>query len=216
MQLKYNTMKKKEAMSLRILGKNVTFLMAKFGIDAQTLSEGTGVGVATINNLKRGSGNPTIGTLSSVAEFFDVSAGSLMEVDLSAPQSDDNVKVLPLINFNDLELYINNKNTHQSTYAVEVENHGDESLFAVEITTNSLFPEIESGTICIVSRNEKCCDGDIVLLKIRGLHLCFRRVFIADTGYRFSNIILDSNVLIAEYDDYNIVGVVMKKINKLR
>lgn len=216
MQLKYNIMTKKETISLKKLGKNITFLMGKAGIDAQTLSNNTGIGVATINNLKRGTGNPTISTLSAVADYFNVSAGALMETDLSGPSSSENVKLLPLINFNDLEMFINNRTTYQSTYAVEVENHDDESLFAVEITSNSLFPEIESGTVCIVSGNEKCCDGDIVLLKIRGSYLCFRRVFIAPAGFRFSNISLESNIQITEYDDYDIVGVVMKKINKLR
>jgi phage repressor protein C with HTH and peptisase S24 domain len=216
MQIEYNKTSKKESMSLKTLGKNIAFLMGKTGIDPQTLSDSTGVGVATINNLKRCSGNPTISTLSALAEFFNVSAGALMETDLSGPSSGEKVKTLPLINFNDLELYLQNNKVYKNTYSVEVDELDNRSLFAVEITTNSLFPEIESGTICVISQDNRYYDGDIVLLKTKNSHIFFRRIFIASSGFKFSNISLDKNTEIVEYENYTIIGVVLKKINKLR
>lgn len=217
MQLKNNIMKKRPNISLKILGKNVCYLMHKLGVDAQILSEKTGVGIATINNLKKGAGNPTVATLSAVADFFNVSAGSLMDSDLASTSAEnERVKSIPLINFGELDSFLGKKSVKKKFYTTEVDNPQDETLFAVEMTTNALLPEIEKGTICIISLSEKYCDGDVVLLNIRGSHLCFRRIFIGDTDYKFLNISIEINTQIIEYADYEIIGVLVKKINRLK
>ena len=53
-------------MSLKMIGENLTYLMRMHGIDASRLSSETGIGIATINNLRKGVGNPTIATLASI------------------------------------------------------------------------------------------------------------------------------------------------------
>jgi phage repressor protein C with HTH and peptisase S24 domain len=216
MQIKKNIMKSKTGISLKLLGKNVTYLMRKTGIDSQNLSKATGVGIATINNLKKGSGNPTISTLSSIAEFFNVTPGEIMDTDLSKPVSNiENFRSLPLTNLTDLSAYLSGNLLPNSTYTTEIDDENDE-IFALEINTNALLPEIEKGSICIVSIGEKYCDGDIVLLKVRNKHLCFRRIFISNDGCKFSNIALEPNTTLSSYDNYEIVGVMIKKINYLK
>ena len=41
-------------MSLKMIGENLTYLMRMHGIDASRLSSETGIGIATINNLRKG------------------------------------------------------------------------------------------------------------------------------------------------------------------
>lgn len=47
-------------MSLKMIGENLTYLMRMHGIDASRLSSETGIGIATINNLRKGVGNPDL------------------------------------------------------------------------------------------------------------------------------------------------------------
>lgn len=59
---------------LRNASKNLAYLMERAGVDAAHLSEAIGLGVATINNIKRGVGNPTLLTLMELARFLTSSS----------------------------------------------------------------------------------------------------------------------------------------------
>lgn len=54
--------------------ENLAYLMERAGVDAAHLSEAIGLGVATINNIKRGVGNPTLLTLMELARFLTSSS----------------------------------------------------------------------------------------------------------------------------------------------
>lgn len=217
MQPKNNIMYSDTSKSLKMISKNIVHLMSSLPIDVQTLSEKTGVGTATINNLRRGEGNPTIGTLSSIAEFFNVSVGKFTDEDLSKNQdSSKGIMNLPLIRYSDIEDFLYNGEKYTKTFTTAVDNCIDESMFAIEITNNSLSPELEKGAICIVSRNEEYCDGDIVLLKNKDYPVCFRRIFVSNNGFLFSPISLESNEKLIEYNEYVVLGVLLKKINRMK
>ena len=70
--------------SMALTARNLAYLMNKRGADAATLCEVTGLGIATVNSLHRGIGNPTLSTLIGLAQFFNVSLIELSEMDLSA------------------------------------------------------------------------------------------------------------------------------------
>lgn len=218
MQENKDTLTNESSNYLKIIAKNLNYLMSSKGIGAQNLSNKTGIGIATINNLKRGGGNPTITTLCAIAEFFHVNIGTLTDADLSQTVAYlDNVKPLPLIKYNEIEAYIRKTSFTTKSYTTEVDSPGDDSLFAIEITNNALLPELERGTLCIVSMKENFCDGDIVLVKIKEYFPCFRRIFVGNMGFQFSNIALEAdNSCIVEYDNYTVIGVLLKKINRMK
>ena len=202
---------------LKNISKNLNYLMSLKNIDTQSISDRTGVGIATINNLKKGHGNPTIMTLSSIADFLQVSIGDLTDNNiLEESSSHGKVKSLPLIRYDEIDGYLAKTFFATKTYSTEVDNLQDDSLFSIEISNNALSPEFERGTICIVSTNENVCDGDIVLVKIKEYPICFRRVFVGANGFQFCNISLESEMNITECTDYAIIGVLLNKINRLK
>lgn len=208
---------KEDDMSLKIIGGNLSYLMRKHGIDANRLSIETGIGIATINNLRKGVGNPTISTLSSISEFFNTKVGDLTDKDLRVTgEAGHNVKSIPLISYSDIERFLEKKNRSADLYTTEVEDITDDSLFAVEITNNSLSPELDRGTYCVISLKEQYCDGDIVLVKLKNYPICFRRVFVSDEDLQFTNISLESDNSAKSYNDYTIVGVLLKTIKRLK
>ncbi|SMG55551.1 helix-turn-helix domain-containing protein [Cedecea sp. NFIX57] len=206
-----------ESNLLKIISKNLTSLMGMKGIDAQGLSIHTGVGIATINNLRKGIGNPTISTLSSIADFFDVKVGDLTDKNLRKhDDTSDNVKSIPLISYSEIERFLANKMKVTDSYITEVDDVSDKSLFTVEITNNSLSPELDRGTYCVISLDEPFCDGDIVLVKLKNYPICLRRVYVSDTNLQFTTISLETDNIPKSYSDYNIVGVLLKIIKRLK
>lgn len=202
---------------LKRIGEKLSCLMVQHGLDTQELSNRTGLGTATINNLRRGTGNPTISTLSALADFFHVSIGSFTDAEvLNEPNPPGKVKTLPLIRYSEIEAFIADVFVPTMTYSAEVDNVKDTSLLAIEIMNNALSPELERGTICIISRNEPFTDGDIVLIKIKEYPACFRRIFIGNNGFYFCNISIGSELDMIEYDEYEIIGVLLKKINRMK
>ncbi|MFI0489770.1 MAG: helix-turn-helix domain-containing protein [Yersinia sp. (in: enterobacteria)] len=220
MQFKNNKTLSDNDMSLKRIGENLNVLMGLHGVDAQNLSKETGIGIATINNLRRGTGNPTIATLSSIADFFQVNLGSLTDIDFTtAAIPSNNIKTIPMIRYNDLDNYLSKKTVFTGNYTTEVDDVDDvddDSLCAIEITNNALSPELERGTLCVISLNGNFCDGDIVLVKIKGFPICLRRVFVGDKGYQFANISLESDSSLVEYTDYAVVGVLLKTVKRLK
>lgn len=204
-------------MSLKRIGENLAFLMRKSDIDSNRLSLETGIGIATINNLRKGIGNPTISTLSSIADFFQVKIGDLIDHDLKInSKTTNNIKSIPLINYSNIERFLSKKTDFTERYKTEVDDINDESLFAVEITNNSLAPELDRGTICVISLKEQFCDGDIVLVKLKNYPLCLRRVFVSDVDLQFSTISLELDSTPKYHDKYEIVGVLLKIVKRLK
>jgi len=215
MQQKYSKLYKETDMSLKNIGKNLASLMKRENIDAQTLSEKTGIGIATIKNIRRGVGNPTISTLYSLSEFFKISIGDLTEGTTSTLSSDPKTATMPLIKYNEIERFLYTNDSFVERYTTEVDDTYDDSLFAFEIT-NTLSSELERASICIVSTNESANDGDIVLLKIEGYPIVLRRAYLGESGLIFCNISLENETSPVSYAEYEIVGVLLKIIKRLR
>ena len=68
------------------LTNNLRHLMQRCNIDSTELSKSTGIALTTINGLKRGGGNPTLSTLQTIADFFNVSISQLTENNISNDQ----------------------------------------------------------------------------------------------------------------------------------
>src|SRR3990167_5435700 len=78
---------------LTCLAHNLNNLMRDKGVDTKQLSALTGVSISLLNSLKRGDGNPTLGTLITLANFFDISIDSLILSDARKPGT---MMILPI------------------------------------------------------------------------------------------------------------------------
>ncbi|WP_337049941.1 helix-turn-helix domain-containing protein [Serratia fonticola] len=193
---------------------NLAILMKEKGIDAAELSRSTGLGIATINSMRRGAGNPTISTLTALAKFFGVSLSELMEGDVEKERLPlRNVKAIPFVKIGDVDRFMES-GIADDTYTTEIELARSESLFAILINNDSLYPQLSNGSVCIVSKDELPSDGDIVLVKIHQHIPCFRRVFIEGDSFLFTPIALEKSITPSIYCDYKIIGVVLKAIKK--
>ena len=197
---------------MRVTSENISNLMKEKGIDAVELSRATGLGIATINSIRRAVGNPTLSTLSSLANFFGVSLAELTEKNGDKGRiSLKNVKPIPFLKLGDVENFFST-GYFDDTYITEVEVDQNETFFSVQINNDTMYPQMPNGSVCIVSKDAEPSDGDIVLVKIYEHTPCFRRVFIEGSSYIFTPISLERTMAPSLYDDYKILGIVLKFI----
>ncbi|PHM50800.1 helix-turn-helix domain-containing protein [Xenorhabdus miraniensis] len=199
------------------IAQNIAFLMKKNNIDSQVLSKLTGLGIATINSLKRGVGNPTIATISSIADVFGVNIGEITDNKLSeSTENEETISAVPLVRYDELDGYVSGKIVNTNLYKLSVQDEDKESLFAVEFSNNLLSPYFDSNTIAIVSKAESFCDSDVVLVKIKDVPICFRQVFVGESGIYFSILGIENERKTVLTQNYTIIGVVIKSIRKLK
>lgn len=202
--------------SMALTGRNLNHLMDKKRVDAATLSKEIGLGIATVNSLRRGVGNPTLSTLLALARYFGVSLSELTETDLSRDQPrSGSVRTIPLVKLNEVNSFLEQKLGRYETYTTEIENSGGATYFAVHLNNDALSPLLTAGTILIVARGEEPCDGDIVLVRIGTHSPCLRRVFIDSNHFVFSAISLESEVAPTLYRDYEVIAIAVKAIKPL-
>lgn len=198
---------------LLTLGKNLSYLMISKGVDSGFLSNVTGLGVATINSLRRGSGNPTLATIISLAQFFDVSLSELTEIDLQQQQVKPNcAKTMPLIKLGEINSFIDQSLKTHAYYTTEIDISDETAVVAIANNNDSFYPHFSSGTVCIIAMDEEPCDGDIVLVRINNYTPCFRRIFIEDEQFLFTAITLESDAKPSHYKNATILGVLLKAI----
>lgn len=202
--------------SMALTGRNLNHLMGQRRVDAATLSKEIGLGIATVNNLRRGVGNPTLSTLLSLARYFSVSLSELTETDLSRGQPRSGpARTIPLIKLNEVNSFLEQKLERYDTYTTEIENHGGATYFAVHLNNDALSPMLTAGTILIVARDEEPCDGDIVLVRIGTHSPCLRRIFIDSNQHLFTSISLESEASPTIYREYEVIAIAIKAIKPL-
>ncbi|CAM3492025.1 hypothetical protein XNC1_0528 [Xenorhabdus nematophila ATCC 19061] len=108
------------------IAQDIDFIMKKRNIDSQTLSKLTGLGIATINSLKRGVGNPTISTISSIADIFGVNIGEITDSKLSElTESEEIISSVPLVRYDELDGYISGEIANINLYKLSIQDdHG--------------------------------------------------------------------------------------------
>ncbi|WP_232370192.1 helix-turn-helix domain-containing protein [Xenorhabdus lircayensis] len=213
-----NNIKTTEAdVLLSNIAQNIDFLMKKNNIDSQALSRLTGLGIATINSLRRGVGNPTIATISSIADVFGVNIGEITDNKLSESNGNEEIiSSVPLVRYDELDGYTSGKIVNTNLYKISIQYDQEGSIFAVEFSNNLLSPYFDSNTIAIVSKTESFCDSDVVLVKIKDTPICFRQVFVGESGVYFSILGIGNERNTVLTQNYTIIGVVIKSIKKLK
>jgi SOS-response transcriptional repressor LexA len=187
--------------------------MNTLNIDSSELSKKTGIGLTTINGLKRGAGNPTLSTLYQLAEFFDVSIGQLTEKDLSVTGKTARIVYeIPLLILDELLEFLKNQNKYKNTISTELDVWKPNKYYSIKVNNNAMSPLFEKGSIFVITQDVHVHDGDIVLVQFDQHPPCFRKVFIEGRSYFFKpiseiiggNLIKDSNATIH--------GIVIKAI----
>ncbi|MBV8048100.1 MAG: helix-turn-helix domain-containing protein [Paludibacterium sp.] len=197
---------------LETTARNLARLMGRHNMDALAVSNATGLGVATINSLRRGVGNPTLSTLMALAKYFGVSLSELSEHDLlSEDAGQQKARAIPLIKMNELDGFLADHYFHYDLFTTELSGSG--SYFSIKINNNSLSPQFQIGSVCVISQNDAPADGDIVLVKINNHSPCFRKIYIEQDNFVFTSAIPFQEVPPSIYTEFQIIGVVIKIIN---
>lgn len=194
---------------LLCLAHNLNNLMRDKSVDTKQLSALTGVSISLLNSLKRGDGNPTLGTLITLANFFDVSIDSLI---LSDARKRGTVAIIPVYEIQ--VAHEANKPIAIKNIYLKIEEDKNTSHYAIQLDNSSLMPFFDKGSIFLISNHNKYTDGDIVLVRINNEYNVFRRVFIKNKGLLFQYISLDADL--HSYDNYKIIGPVIKVIHNMR
>ncbi|KMN36155.1 MULTISPECIES: XRE family transcriptional regulator [Chromobacterium] len=198
---------------LRNASKNLAYLMERAGVDAAHLSEAIGLGVATINNIKRGVGNPTLLTLMELARFFDVKLSDFIEGELGRGARESRAaRAVPLVKFTEVGLFCDGMAIEPDRYFVDAAGFDADDAFAVVLNNDALFPSFSQGSVFIVARKESPADGDVVLVRIAGQPPCFRRVFIDGEHCLFSSISLMHDLQPSICREFEVLGVAVKAI----
>ena len=197
--------------NIEAIAKKLNSLLSQHSVSTKTLSEATDISIAAINNLKRGEGNPTIGTLNAICHFFEISLVELLG--LNNVNMNIQATTVPLY---ELRFAHNRRDeTVENKILIEMPKNTDaNSIFGIVINNNSFLPLYEKGTIFILTSTQSAADGDIVFTRIQNNINSIKRLFIKKNGFYLKNINLDESVESYKKQDIDILGVVIQIIQK--
>lgn len=197
-----------------ILSNNLKYLMSRDAIDATVLGQKIGVAASTINGIRRGGGNPTLGTIAAIAQYFQLSIGDLTEsaIDGNSASQKQRAHHISLIAMKDIAAYLKNNAYAKQMIIAELSDANQDDFFAVSIDNNSLYPLFEKGTLFIVKKTDKALDGDIVLVDFGSNSYCFRRIFIESNNHFFKTLTETLKSPGSRATKFTIIGVVIKAI----
>lgn len=202
-----------ESLNLTLFSENLRNLMFQHKVDVSELNEKTGIAVSTINSLRRGAGNPTLSTLLSLSNFFNISLSDLAESSIDKGiRQDKNLYEIPLIDISEVNSYLNSGIKSQETITDDLQNENPNLCFAIKLNNSSLAPFFEKGTIFIMAIDKKPQDGDIVLVKFGENLPCFRKIYIEGDNYFFKSVSEVINHKAITTTDFLIHGIVLKAI----
>lgn len=199
--------------NIQFIAHILNSLLDENKISTKALSEATGISIALINNLKRAEGNPTIGTLKSICNFFNISLSELLGLsNVNDPQK--NVEAISLFDLR----FCHEKSEENSFDKMLIEipkNIMGSDLFGIVINNNALLPLYEKGTIFIATSTPISVDGDIVIARIQNRSNFLKRLFIKKNIFHLKNINIDDTIESFNKDDIEILGVVIQIIQKI-
>ena len=196
---------------------NIRSLMKAFNVSEVHLARSLGVSVMTIRRVVSGeTEDPRISTLSLIANYFNVSVDSLLE------NSDMPINMMkkqkpffvPIFDWESLEHsyfkendFSNWKNWYPLVNSESL--HLDQRAFALE-SKISMQPRFPKGTLLIINPNEPPLDNDIVLVKtIKTNDLSLRELIIDSPKWILNPIIVGSELIFYDREEYDIIGVVV-------
>ncbi len=200
-----------EAFTLTNIQQKLNGLMSASNISTRMISEATGVSIAAINNLRRGDGNPTVGTLFSIASFFNISLSELLGF-----KEDNNLNQIIAISLYDLrKIHETNQEPLSKLLIEPPKNINTHDLFAVTIDNNAFLPFYEKGTIFIACYNKPLIDGDLIIARLNNTHNIIRRCFIRGNTYLLQDLSIEGTIETADANNITIIGIIIQINQKI-
>jgi transcriptional regulator with XRE-family HTH domain len=202
----------KQEVDVQLIADKLSALLESKKITTKILSNATGISIAAINNLKRGEGNPTLGTLNAISNFFCIPLGDLLGLgNYSNMQSSSTIiDIYDLRNADQ-----RNESNIASKMLIETpKNINKSDLFGIVINNNYLFPLYEKGSIFILTTSRETIDGDIVLVRVQNSVNAIKRVFLQKDLCYLKNINIDETLESYNKNDISIIGVVIQIIQQ--
>ena len=200
-----------EAFTLANIQQKLNGLITSSDISTRMISEATGISVAAINNLRRGEGNPTVGTLVSIASFFNVSLSELLGF-----KDDHNLNQVIAISLYDLRKIHETNREELSRLLIEPpKNMNVYDLFAVTIDNNTLLPFYEKGTVFIACHNKPLIDGDLIIARLNNTHNIIKRCFIRGNSYILQDLPIEGTIEKTDINHITILGIVIQINQKI-
>lgn len=199
--------------NIHLIANKLNRLLDENKISSKVLSEATGISIALINNLKRGEGNPTIGTLNAICSFFGISLSEILGLG-NAENNQTNIKTVCLFDLRSSH-EISDDNCENKILIETPKNAHTDKLFGIVINNNALLPFYEKGTIFILATNQVAVDGDIVLVRIQNRANSLKRLFIKKDAFYLKNINIEDSIESYEKNDIEILGIVIQIIQKI-
>jgi transcriptional regulator with XRE-family HTH domain len=166
-----------------------------------------------INNLKRGEGNPTIGTLNAICSFFGIPLIEFLGLDTSVSIQKQTIAV-PLFDLR----YVNQRNEQNILSKILIEKPKDtdpDTIFGVILPNNSLAPLYEKGTIFILTSALSVLDGEIVLARVQNNINSIQRLFVKKNKFFLKNLNIDDLIEGYSKNEIEVLGVVIQIIQKI-
>lgn len=169
-------------------------LVFQKNINISQLARKTQLPQQTLQRLMSGaSTNPHEKTLTTLANFFSLSIEQLKgESALPAEVSDDlathlhpTIKKIPLLAWEQIELFLKNSVTNKSAACVFVDAALSEATFAAYMPDASMEPYIQQGSTLIFSLNRPAADRQFVLAKLQKDDVILFRQLLYDGNDRY-------------------------------
>lgn len=195
-----------------LLADNLNRLMLERKIDSKILHQATGISVSAINSLRRGEGNPTLTTLLELARFFSCSIDVLVGLEnKEKSMAKGHSQMVPVYSLSDS--IKRSKEMIIEHIAEDCATHNGYDLFAVKLHNSTLAPFFEKGSYFIVAKGLKYSDGDIVLVSVED-NVLIRKIFTTNLN-QVKFLSISTQPEINQYDEFNLIGVVIKVIQPL-
>lgn len=200
------------------LGKNLDYLLEQHNLDLKNLSLSTGVSVPTIVRMKRSDSNPTVSSLEPILEFFRIDAHSFLYENISDPEYQKkqrlgNLVPVPIYSLEDIS---NENSKPKVTQFIGAAGITSDKIFGICINSEALLPAFQSNSIVLIDPDLEPREGDYVLCCLGNENMpIFRQIFMDGKEIFFKPINPGFGGM-KSYDEYKILGIVIKSIGSYR
>ncbi len=210
---------RKEKKSI-FIGSNLNYLLAQHSLDIKNLSSETGVPAATIARLRKKGSNPTLSSIEPLLDFFRVDFDSFLYEDMSTQNYQNKKKMGDLVHISVflLEEILDKKNNAKISHFIGAAGITGKNVYGISINSDALSPAFQANSIIIIDPDLKPVESDYVLCCLGDGEVdvpVFRQLFIDGSSYYFKPINPGFGEM-KHYDNYKILGVIIKSIESYR
>lgn len=204
-----------------LLHRNLDFLLTAKKLTSKDLSDATRIPLPTINRLRSDPDtNPTLGSLTPICQFFNVTLGQLVGLEsLSLNNVDENtiqkLNTVPILSWQSVPQFI--ENTHPNIpEVIYTELQNTASMYALKIDANN-WPIFEYNSIIFIARDKLPENGDYVVVYSTNDKLVGIKQFITDIDGIYLKSLNADTPSIKLTKQYKIAGVIIQvKRNLIR